>query len=316
MRLAQALWRVRLALAQPAWQSKLAGCGRGGGGAPGIWRRRRHPPVKRIRRPVERPGRQRGRRRSAPADGAATAKYRRRPAPHPGWAATARRIGPPARPSARRSLARPLERRRIVKGSAGQRLGLLPWRRVRGLSASGCATGAGVSAGATAGALRGAAMGSRPPAGAGQAGLGGIGQHPGNPPQLPHGDTDRDNDEAANRGGGAGADEGISEAELVDRNTKSNHHEARDKGEYTNAKQQRPACPSNPPQISPFGPATFAVFCRLNSSGNGEFSLFRARAATAKVTLADRTMSAHRTDVCRNGMQPSLPLPRAAPPPN
>ncbi len=83
----------------------------------------------------------------------------------------------------------------------------------------------------------------------------GIGQHLRNQPQLPHGDTDRDDDQAANRGGGAGTNEGISEAELVDRNTKSDHHETRENGENTDTQQARPACPSNPlpshQQLSP-----------------------------------------------------------------
>jgi hypothetical protein len=67
-----------------------------------------------------------------------------------------------------------------------------------------------------------------------------VRQQIGDPPQLPHGNTDGDDDEAANRGGGAGANEGISEAELVDRNAKSDHHEARDNGKNTNAQQQTP----------------------------------------------------------------------------
>jgi len=65
-----------------------------------------------------------------------------------------------------------------------------------------------------------------------------AGQHLGNPPQLADRYAERNNDQAADGRGGAGADKGISEAKFVDRNAKSDHHQPRHKGESADAEQQ------------------------------------------------------------------------------
>jgi hypothetical protein len=62
------------------------------------------------------------------------------------------------------------------------------------------------------------------------------GQRVDDPPQLSHDQTKPNNDQAANSGRRAGADEGISEAEFVDRYPKSDHDEPRKKGKDTDAK--------------------------------------------------------------------------------
>jgi hypothetical protein len=59
----------------------------------------------------------------------------------------------------------------------------------------------------------------------------------GKPPHLPGNDTEAYDDESAHPCGRAGAYKGISEAEFVDRNTKSDHHEARKKGKGTDTVQ-------------------------------------------------------------------------------
>jgi len=66
----------------------------------------------------------------------------------------------------------------------------------------------------------------------------------GNPPQLPGDNAEPDNDQAANGSGGAGANEGVSKAEFIDRDTKSDHHESGKKGKRTDTKQKGRHTPS------------------------------------------------------------------------
>jgi mono/diheme cytochrome c family protein len=77
-------------------------------------------------------------------------------------------------------------------------------------------------------------------------------QRLGDPPQLTGNDPETEQNQAADNGGRAGTDERISETEFVDRNTKSDHHQACKQGKRTDAIQYSRHALSIPP-------ATFAV---------------------------------------------------------
>jgi hypothetical protein len=63
-------------------------------------------------------------------------------------------------------------------------------------------------------------------------------QRLGDPPQLTSDHAEADQDQAPNDSGRTGTNESVSEAEFVDRNTKSDHHQPRKKGKGANAIQQ------------------------------------------------------------------------------
>src|SRR5215831_12912489 len=65
-----------------------------------------------------------------------------------------------------------------------------------------------------------------------------AGQRLGNPPQLTSHHTQAEQDQAPDNSSRAGTDERISEAELIDRHTKADHHEASEKSECADAIQQ------------------------------------------------------------------------------
>jgi hypothetical protein len=70
------------------------------------------------------------------------------------------------------------------------------------------------------------------------------GQRLGDPPQLAGDDPETEQNQTADNGGCAGTDERISEAEFVDRNTKSDHHQACKQGKRTDAIQYSRHVPS------------------------------------------------------------------------
>jgi hypothetical protein len=69
-------------------------------------------------------------------------------------------------------------------------------------------------------------------------------QRLGDPPQLTGNDPETKQNQTADNGGRAGTDERISEAEFVDRNTKSDHHQACKQGKRTDAIQYSRHVPS------------------------------------------------------------------------
>jgi len=72
--------------------------------------------------------------------------------------------------------------------------------------------------------------------------------------QLGNYHTEPNNDQAANGSRRSGTDKGVSEAEFVDRNAKSDHHDAHHDGSGANAIQQtRHTRSSTEPPISSFG---------------------------------------------------------------
>src|SRR4029078_11568542 len=102
------------------------------------------------------------------------------------------------------------------------------------------------------------------------------------PSQLPGDHAQSDDDQPADTGGRSGADQCVSEAEFIDRNTKTDHQQARKKGERTDPIQQSrhalfPIL-SYYQRLSPYNR-------RLNSSGNVKFSPVQRLAATPIVEL-------------------------------